>query len=347
MGSGADAPAVTPFPIRAVVEWLEGQGVAFRPPVTVELIAGGRSNLTYTLTGADGHRVVLRRPPFDGVLESAHDMGREWRFISALGPTPVPVPAPLALADRDGPLGVPFYVMSHVEGAVLHDAGSAGLFPPAARKGAAHSLIDTMVALHAVDIDEVGLGTIAKREDYLHRQLRRWKRQWDQSSSTDIAAVDEAFHALSRAVPEQEHTAIVHGDFRLGNTICGPDGTVLAVLDWELATLGDPLADLGWLLSYWLQPGEWPGEVTPEAPPSLLPGFPTRASMLARYHDGTGTDLSGMDYYIAFSHWRSACISGGVLTRYESGVMGADGFDPTPLRQGIIGRAAAALALLA
>jgi aminoglycoside phosphotransferase (APT) family kinase protein len=335
------------FPVDEIVDWLEGQGVKFVHPVTAELISGGRSNLTYTLTGADGHRVVLRRPPTGGVLESAHDMGREWKFISALRPTAVPVPDALAIAGADSPLGVPFYVMSMVEGIVVHDAGVAGRLNPAARQTAAMSLIDTMVELHAVDIDEVGLGTIAKREDYLQRQLRRWKRQWDQSTSTDITAVDDAFDALSREVPAQAQTAIVHGDFRLGNMICGPYGQVRAVLDWELATLGDPLADLGWLLSYWLQPEEWPGDVTPEAPPSLLPGFPTRAAMLDRYHDGTGTDLSGMNYYIAFSHWRSACISGGVLARYESGVMGADGFDPTPLRQSMITRADSALALLA
>lgn len=346
MGTEADAAASDPFPTDAVVAWLDTHGVSFEPPVTTALISGGRSNLTYALTGADGHRVVLRRPPLGGVLETAHDMTREWKFISALRPTPVPVPDALALAGADSPLGVPFYVMSLVEGIVLHDAGAARPLTPTARETAAYSLIDTMVALHAVDIDEVGLGSIAKREDYLHRQLRRWKRQWDQSSATDIVAVDEAFAVLSEHVPVQAHTAIVHGDFRLGNTICGPDGRIRAVLDWELATLGDPLADLGWLLSYWLEPAEWPGEITPDAPPCLLPGFPSRSAMLERYHAGTGSDLSEMNYYTAFSHWRSACISGGVLTRYESGVMGADGFDPTPLRQSIIGRAAAALALL-
>ena len=347
MGSGSHSPAEAVFPTEAVTDWLEGEGVELVHPVTAQLIAGGRSNLTYTLTGADGHRVVLRRPPFDGVLETAHDMGREWSFISALQPTPVPVPEALALAGKDSPLGVPFYVMSHVDGLVVHDAGSAAHLEPAAREAAAYSLVDTMVALHAVDIDEVGLGSIAKREDYLQRQLRRWKRQWDHSSATDITAVDEAFAALSRHVPAQEHTAIVHGDFRLGNTIAGPDGHIRAVLDWELATLGDPLADLGWLISYWVQPEEWVGDVTPEAPPSVVPGFPSREELMLRYRKGTGVDLAKMGYYTAFAHWRSACISGGVLTRYESGVMGADGFDPTPLRQNIATRAAASLALLA
>ncbi|MHB1787611.1 MAG: phosphotransferase family protein, partial [Acidimicrobiales bacterium] len=317
------------FPTEAVVAWLAQHGIPLVSPVQVVLIAGGRSNLTYSLTGADAKRVVLRRPPFDGVLETAHDMSREWRFVRALRPTPVPVADALAMAEGPEPLGVPFYVMSYVDGVVLHDAGAAAAVPEPVRAAATGSLVDTMAALHAVDIDEVGLGDIAKREDYVARQLRRWKRQWDQSTSTDITAVDTAHERLSQAVPRQQRSRIVHGDFRLGNMICGPQGEISAVLDWELATLGDPLADLGWLLSSWIDAAQWASQGSAGgAPPSVLPGFPSRQWIIERYQDRTGTDLSDIGYYVAFAHWRGACISAGVLARYESGVMGQDGYDP-------------------
>lgn len=331
------------LPVDRVVGWLAGQGVDLVGPVRAELISGGRSNLTYALVGADGYQVVLRRPPAGGILATAHDMTREWRFISALRGTSVPVAEPLALAGSEV-LGVPFYVMSYVDGRVLHDAVDAQILSGGARLCAAASLIDTMVLLHQLDIDAVGLGDIGRREDYIGRQLRRWKRQWDQSCCTDIAAVDAAYERLAAAIPPQQHAGIVHGDFRLGNMICGSDGRIRAVLDWELATLGDPLADLGWLLTWWVEPGE-PGAtvVSPAAQPSVLPGFPPRQWLLSRYEQGSGADLSRIGFYVAFANWRGACISAGVLTRYASGVMGDDGFDPGALRAKITSQAHTAL----
>jgi aminoglycoside phosphotransferase (APT) family kinase protein len=325
-----------------VVAWLARQGIDLVGPVHAELISGGRSNLTYALAGADGHRVVLRRPPAGGILATAHDMTREWRFISALRRTSVPVAEPLALADSEM-LGVPFYVMSYVEGRVLHDAADAQILPSEARRRAAASLIDTMVLLHQLDIDAVGLGDIGRREDYIGRQLRRWKRQWDQSCCTDITAVDAAYECLAAAVPPQQHARIVHGDFRLGNMICGTDGQIRAVLDWELATLGDPLADLGWLLTWWVELGEAGTTVASPAQPSVLAGFPPRQWLISRYEEGSGTDLSRIGFYVAFANWRGACISAGVLTRYQSGVMGDDGFDPAALRAKITSQAQTAL----
>jgi len=197
-----------------------------------------------------------------------------------------------------------------------------------------------------VDIDAVGLGDMAKREDYVGRQLRRWKRQWDQSNHTDIALVDEVHARLVGVVPEQRRSSIVHGDFRLGNMMCGPDGRIRAVLDWELATLGDPLADVAWLVASWVEPGEWPATGTDGAPPSILPGFPGRGWLLDRYAAGTGADLGAMPVYLAFNHWRAACIAAGVLTRYESGAMADDSFDRVAGRRSIIDRASQAMALL-
>jgi aminoglycoside phosphotransferase (APT) family kinase protein len=328
------------------VAWLDAHDVHLVSPVKVELIAGGRSNLTYALTDGAGRKVVLRRPPADGVLPTAHDMRREWSFLSALADSVVPVAQPLAFAQAGEVFEVPCYAMSYVEGLVLHNAADAEVLSEDARHGAASSLIDTMAALHSVDIDAVGLGDIAKRGDYIGRQLRRWYRQWERSCCTDLAVVREAHDRLERLVPPQARTTIVHGDFRLGNMICGRTGTMRAVLDWELATLGDPLADLGWLLSSWLQPEEASAMPAAEAPPSALPGFPTRDSMVRRYAERSGADVSSCNFYTAFAHWRGACISSGVLTRYEAGVMGDDGFDTSSLRAVIASRAEAALLLL-
>lgn len=336
-----------PMPVGALARWLACQGVELDKPVRAELISGGRSNLTYALIGADGTRVVLRRPPFGGVLETAHDMGREWAFIRALYGSRVPVAEPLAFSEADGVLGVPFYVMGFVDGLILHNADAAQAMVLPARGQITGALIDTLVALHQVDVDAVGVGGIGRREDYIARQLRRWKRQWEQSTCVDVTEVDEVHRRLERAVPPQHRTAIVHGDFRLGNMVASPEGRILAVLDWELATLGDPLADLGWLLSSWVEPGEsTASQTTEDAPPSVLEGFPDRKWLVQRYAEHSGADLSNIDFYVAFAHWRSACIGAGVLTRYESGAMANDGFDSRNLRTAITARAVSALEVL-
>lgn len=326
--------------------WLGAHGVNLVGPVKTELMAGGRSNLTYALTDTRGRTVVLRHPPQDGILETAHDMSREWRFLTALVDSAVPVARPLAFAEAGEVLDVPCYAMSHVEGLVLHNAATAEALSERARHDVASSLVDTMAVLHSVDVGAVGLGDIAKRGDYIGRQLRRWKRQWEQSCCSDLAIVGEAHDRLESFIPAQESPTVVHGDFRLGNMICDLTGTIRAVLDWELATLGDPLADLGWLLSSWLQPEEASTLSAPDAPPSALPGFPTREWMARRYAERSGADVSSINFYIAFAHWRGACISSGVLTRYEAGVMGDDGFDSSSLRAVITSRAEAALLLL-
>jgi aminoglycoside phosphotransferase (APT) family kinase protein len=341
-----DGSATSPAPGEEVVRWLRSHGVGLATPATVELVAGGRSNLTYILTAADGQRVVLRRPPVGGVLETAHDMNREWRFLTALRSSSIPVPEPLARDPRGELLGAPFFVMSFVEGLVLHDATDASELPLPARHHVATELIDIMAALHRVDIDEVGLGDMVRREGYIERQLRRWRRQWEQSVATDITSVAAVHAHLSRIATRIVQPAIVHGDFRLGNMICDSDGRIKAVLDWELATLGDPLADLGWLLAFWPEAGERTPIGQDPPPPSILDGFPSRRWLTDRYCARSGADVSAIKFYVAFAHWRSACISAGVLTRYQSGVMADDGFSFQDLRRSITERADAALTLL-
>lgn len=306
--------------VAAVTEWFATNVPGAAPPLTFELIAGGRSNLTFLVADAAGQRFVLRRPPLGHVLATAHDMSREHRIISALGPTAVPVPPALGFCDDLAVNGAPFYVMAYVDGLVLRGAAEAEALTPDARRRAGEGLVDTLAAIHAVAPDDVSLGDLGRREGYIARQLKRWYSQFEQSKQRDVPDVDEVHARLNAALPEQGPAALVHGDFRLDNCIVGSDGEVRAVLDWELCTLGDPLADVGLLLVYWAEPG---GESALPGAATILDGFPRRADLLARYAQRTGRDLSGIDYYVAFGYWKLACILEGVYARYAHGAMGA------------------------
>lgn len=321
--AGLDAPRVT--------RWLAARVGGLVPPVEFTLIAGGRSNLTYRLTDADGNAYALRRPPTGGVLATAHDMSREWRFISAMAPTPVPVAPPLAYCDDPDVTGAEFYVMGFVDGRVLTDADAGLALAPEARAAAGEQVVRVLVALHELDPAAIGLAGMVRRTGYVQRQLRRWHAQVHASGSEALALLDEVHDLLSRNVPDQR-TGVVHGDFRPGNLAFGPDGTVKAVFDWELATTGDPLADLGWLAATWEDPGD---EVPPATPgPSTAPGFPSRAEIIGRYAAASGRDVSGLPYWIAFNRWRGACIGAGVRARYVNGDMADDGYREQALRRG-------------
>ena len=309
--------------VGSVGRWIEANVAGTRGPFSATLIGGGRSNLTYAVTGADGRRLVVRRPPLGRVLATAHDVGREFRIIAALGPTPVPVPAALALCTDESVNGTPFYVMEFVDGVVLDRPEKVDLLDPPTRGRASENLIDTLAELHAVDIDAVGLGDLAKRDGYIERQLRRWRRQWADSKTRELPAIDEVAERLSGQIPPQHEVAIAHGDYRFGNCLTDPvTGRINAVLDWELCTLGDPLADVGYFGVYWADPGA--GSRRPNDP-SGAEGFPTYADLLDRYARRTGRDLSGIDYYVAFQSWRLAVISEGVYARFLHGAMGDQG----------------------
>jgi aminoglycoside phosphotransferase (APT) family kinase protein len=268
------------------------------------------------------------------VLATAHDMSREHRIITGVGKTTVPVPVTLGLCEDDEVNGAPFYVMSYVDGVVLHDAAVADVEMPdhAARADLSHDLVEVLAALHTADPDRIGLGDLGRKEAYLDRQLRRWKRQWDSSKTRELPAMDQAFERLTEAKPEQRYTGIVHGDYRLGNVLVDPDrGKVQAVLDWELCTLGDVLADVGYLLNNWAQPGEPIGREGAE-PPTMHGGFTTRSEVVNRYSAATGFHLEDIDYYRAFQHWRLAAIVEGVMARYLQGVMVDDSVDTDEYR---------------
>jgi aminoglycoside phosphotransferase (APT) family kinase protein len=309
-----------------VSEWLDANIADARGPYEFELIAGGRSNLTFRVTDGAGAHYVLRRPPTSHVLPSAHDMGREHRIIKALGPTAVPVAPALGFCDDEAVNGRPFYVMGYVDGHIIRTAAIAEEFyTEQQRRTAAEDLIDVLVALHAVDVDAVGLGDLGRHDGYIERQLRRWYGQFQQSAATQdrkVPVIDELHDFFSGRIPAQQGTAIVHGDYRLDNTMISAGGTVAAVLDWEICTLGDPLADMGLLMVYWAEPGD--SDVLLGMAPTASPGFPTRAELRSRYAAASGRDLSALDFYVAFGYWKLACILEGVYARYAGGAMGGD-----------------------
>ena len=325
-----------------VSRWLVDNIDGATAPFDFDLIAGGRSNLTFRVTDARGSRYVLRRPPLGHVLATAHDMAREHRIIAAVGRTGVPVPRALGLCTDTDVNDAPFYVMSHVDGEVLDSADKAALLDPSLREGASHHLIDVLAELHAVDVDAVGLGDLARREGYIERQLKRWRTQWENSKTRELPAIDEVEARLSRHVPSQQGVVIAHGDYRFGNCLTDvKHGRIAAVLDWELCTLGDPLADVGYLGVYW---SDGPSSALRANDPTPAGGFPSYASLVERYARTTGRDVSEIDYYVAFSCWRLAVISEGVYARYLHGAMGKqDGIDLSTMKLGPEGLAERAL----
>jgi len=316
-------------------------------PLRFEPILGGHSNLTFHVFDASGRRFVLRRPPTGAVLATAHDMGREHRILFALAETAVPVPKTVALCRDASVNDAPFYVMEFVAGSVLTGPELAAETVPAERRETLglHT-IETLAALHRLDPDTVGLGDLGRREAYLARQLARWMTQWEKTKTRELPSMDEAHEALVARMPDQAAVAIVHGDYRIGNFLVdGPAGRIAAVLDWELCTLGDPLADVGYLMNDW----NGPGDLSPNASGTGISatscgGFPSRDALLARYEASTGISTAKIAYYRAFQYWRLAAIVEGVLSRYMKGVM-AEGGNVEAFRSQIDALASAALEL--
>ncbi len=326
-------PGIDPEPLSS---WLIASVGGLVAPFSFALIQGGNSNLTYRVTDAAGRSLALRRPPLGRILESAHDMAREHRVIAALHPTGLPVPQPLGLCLDRTVNGSDFYVMEFVEGLVPHDAELGAQIPEGERAPLSEHVIDVLAELHSLDPDAIGLGDLGRREGYVARQLRRWSRQWEESKQREIPEMDELVARLQANIPPQRRSSVVHGDYRLGNMIVG-GGRVQALLDWELCTLGDPLADVGYLLNNWLTPDEpviWRSSATQAG------GFLERAALVSRYATATGFDVSDIAYYQAFQGWRLAAILEGVYARYRHGAMGStEGID--------LDRMAAAVVLLA
>jgi aminoglycoside phosphotransferase (APT) family kinase protein len=299
-------------------------------PLTFTLISGGRSNLTYLVRGG-GREWVLRRPPLGHVLPTAHDMAREHRVLSALSGTGVPAPRPIALCEDPAVNDMPFYVMEYRPGIVL-----ANELPPGyattedERRGISLALVDTLVQLHAVDYRAVGLEGFGRPDGYLERQVTRWSQQWERSKTSEVAAITELIRRLRAALPASPPPTIVHGDYRLGNMALDPEDPrhVVAIFDWEMATLGDPLADLGYTLIYWTEAGDPPQErsVGAASPFTTLPGFLTRAELVAEYAARSGRNVDAIEFYQVLALYKLAVISEGIYARYLQGKTLGEGF---------------------
>ena len=329
-----------------VEQWLVTNIAGAKPPFTYVQIAGGHSNLTFAVTDAAGHRYVLRRPPLGHRLASAHDMGREHKIIAALAGSNVPVAPALGYCSDESVNELPFYVMQFVDGLVVRDKAFAEeVLSPAARTRASESIVDTMVSIHGVDINAVGLADLGKHEGYIARQLKRWHQNIVDQRTRDLPLVESVFEELSRRIPEQKEVTLVHGDYRLDNCMVNAQGDVIAVLDWEICTLGDPMADLGLLMVYWNGPHDdvsaWSNSVC------TAEGFLDRPALAARYAERSGRDISQLDFYTAFAFWKLACIIEGVYARYLGGALGEkDPAELEPFRLQVEGAAQKAAAAL-
>jgi aminoglycoside phosphotransferase (APT) family kinase protein len=318
-------------------------------PLAFELLSGGRSNLTYLVSGG-GRRWVLRRPPLGHVLPTAHDMTREYRVLAALADTDVPVPRALALCEDAEVDGVPFYVMEYRPGVVVESDLPPGFAErPEERRRIGLALVETLVRLHGVDFSARGLGDFGRPQGYLERQLRRWSQQWERSKTAELPQLEELLARLRAALPASPAPSVVHGDFRLGNLALDPrdPGRVIAVFDWEMATLGDPLADLGYTLVYWAEPGdpEGAGGVGSLPRATRHPGFPSRAELVAEYARRSGRRVDGIEFYQVLALTKLAVIAEGIYARHLQGKTLGAGF--AGLRRETAGLAARALELAA
>jgi aminoglycoside phosphotransferase (APT) family kinase protein len=318
MSAAEETPkGIAPGP---VTEWLAANVPGLRPPLRFALIAGGHSNLTYAVSDAAGRKLVVRRPPLGAVLATAHDMGREHRIISALARTGVPVPPALGLCTDAAVNGAPFYVMAFVEGVVLDLGSTVEEHVPKLddRRALGRHVIEVLARLHGVDVDAIGLGDLGRREGYVPRQLKRWRTQWEQSKTRELPAMEEVYEALSSRIPAQRGSGIVHGDYRLGNMLTGTDARIAAVLDWELCTLGHPLADFSYHIAQWRMPA---GVFNGLADADLAElGIPTEAEYANAYCRRTGRkSIPELDWYLAYNVFRLAAILQGIAGRVRDG----------------------------
>lgn len=318
-------PELPGLDLAALTGWLDAEYPGRRAgALSAQVVAGGKSNLTYRVS--DGASTwALRRPPLAHVLPTAHDMVREFRVISALSGTDVPVPEAIALCTDTGVLGAPFYLMGFVDGLVLDRPEALARLDAAAARTACEQLADTLVALHAVDPASVGLADFGHPEGFLARQVRRWHQQWQASETRPLDELGQVVSRLTDTLPEQSPAAIVHGDYRLTNVMYRPDlSGIAAVVDWEMATLGDPLADVGLLVVYQTLSAE-DGFVAPRITPG--DGFLTAGELVARYDAGSHRDLTHLDWYVGFGYFKLAVVAEGIHHRYLQGKTVGPGFD--------------------
>ena len=316
---GVDLTRLRPF-------FAEHVPLAGDAPLTAELIAGGRSNLTYAISNGTG-TWVLRRPPLGHVLPTAHDMVREYRVLTGLAGTGVPVPRTYALCEDLEVNDAPFYVMEKVDGVIYRDGAALSTLDATQARRLSEELVDVLANIHGVDYERVGLGEFGHPDGFLERQVRRWGQQWERSKTRELPAVEELARRLNAALPESGPPAIVHGDYRLDNTMMSPKdpGRIVAVLDWEMSTLGDPLADLGLFLLYWGNAGAQ--VVATGTAIDAAEGYLSSDEVVARYAQQSGRPVHAMDWYVVFASYKLAIIVEGIHARFKMGKTLGEGFD--------------------
>jgi aminoglycoside phosphotransferase (APT) family kinase protein len=323
-----EGSVVVGFDVPVIEAWLPSV-TEVTLPIEWERLPGGHSNLTYLLRDATGREMVIRRPPQGELLPKAHDMWREYRIIDGLWPTAVPVAEPIAFCDDRAICETHFYVMGKVEGEALYSGEVVGNWlDESARRTAGQNFIDVLAALHSIDPADVGLAELGRPDGYVARQLKTWYGSWNASieyAQHDDPRVHELHALLSSRIPEQGPGRVVHGDYGPHNSLFSQSGELMAVLDWEIATLGDPLADFAYSLNAWTEPGD-PG-VYGSDPPTALPGFPSRDELIEHYATATGADMSNLNFYRSFNSFKTACILHGVYARYMAGQKSTEGID--------------------
>ncbi len=335
-GSDVDTPG---YDRPAVEAWIARSIDGLRGPFRWERLEGGHSNLTFLLTDIVGRRAVVRRPPMGDLLPKAHDMRREFTVISGLGPAGVPVPEAYGLCEDTAVTGAVFYVMSEVEGKAMYTAEDVEKWlamDDRARVGP--SFVRTLAGIHAIDPADVGLDQLARHDGYVGRQLRTWYGSWQASiegAGYDDPRIHRLHDELSATIPEQGPARVVHGDYGMHNCMIGPDGAVTAVLDWEIATLGDPLADFAYAMNGWSDPDD--EIIVSHEAATTAPGFSRRAELIDLYAELTGRDLGRLDFYRAFNYFKTACILHGVYARYRLGMKSSEGVDLDAMRERLIG----------
>lgn len=305
--------------------FLDGRGIGVEGDLRAELVSGGKSNLTFRVFD-DEHRWVLRRPPLGHVERGAHDVAREHLVMSALASSAVPVPPVVALCDDDGYIGAPFYLMEEVRGVVLRSREQIEALSEADRQAVGLALVDTLTDLHDIDTTDGDLSGLGHPDGYLTRQLDRWQRQYHRIAVRDLPEIDLLTTALRASLPESPRATVIHGDYRIDNVIvdAAEPGRILAVLDWEMATLGDPLADLATLVMFWDEPGRPFNPITGGL--TAFGGFPDKAGVIRRYADRRGIDPSRLDWYLCFAELRLAVILEQIHARHVAGATVGDGF---------------------
>ena len=306
-------------PVEALAAWVGANVEGASGPLTVTHLSGGSSNLTFRVRD-DANDWVLRRPPLGRLLATANDMGREYRVQEGLGRSEVPVPATVGMCDDPDVLGVPFYLMRFVDGIVYADADAVTHLDEAQALAATDELIDVLARLHAVDFEAVGLGGLGRPEGFLQRQISRWTTQWEKSKQRELPAIEELAARLARSVPEHTDSAIVHGDYSFNNTMWSREdpAEMVAVLDWEMSTLGDPLTDLGMVAVYWGEGGEIMWRSRSPQPHRANPGFPDVDHLIARYEATSGRSIRDIDVYRVLAAFKLAVIVAGSLARIRA-----------------------------